>query len=143
MGKVKRRMLFITLTIGAMPTAISFINGNWWLGTAFMLLTLLVACFAFRPRMYTLVLTAYAWFAIAWLVGSVTEGLLPVTWGVGWRVVIAFALGAVAGAVIPAVFWGAILFVSTKWILDVANSFDIPLMQALRFVASQAFGVGQ
>ena len=54
MGKVKRRMLFITLTIGAMPTAISFINGNWWLGTAFMLLTLLVDFHSSPPRLHAL-----------------------------------------------------------------------------------------
>ena len=72
------RRLLATLVIGGLITAICFIFGWWWAGTAFLLLTLFLACFAFGAKLRPLVFTVFAVFAIAWLTGALLDQFLPI-----------------------------------------------------------------
>jgi regulator of protease activity HflC (stomatin/prohibitin superfamily) len=145
MGGIKWRRLLITLIIGLVPTAISYILGWWWGGTIFALLTLFAMCFAFPSKLYATVFTLFAVVAIAWTAGAVIEGLLPAEWEMNqaWRSVIGGIAGLLASVVLAVLFWLLILWVSTKWILSVSESFEIPWRKAFSFVAAQVFQTSQ
>ena len=144
-AKVNWKRLFVTLAVGCVPTAVSLIFGWWWVATVFLLLTLFVVCFAFASDLYPVLFTLYAVFAIMWLSGSLLDEYLPEQWGPipELRSAVPWIVGALLGLVIAGVFWSLILFVSTKWILSVSDSFGIPWRQAFRFVATQVFQISQ
>jgi regulator of protease activity HflC (stomatin/prohibitin superfamily) len=145
MKKVRWKRLLITIALGVVPITILFLFDAWWWATLVLLLTLFLACFAFPRRLYAPVFTLFSVLAIAWVSGSTIEGRLPVQWNLsqGERMAIVWGTGALLGILIPTVFWLATLFVSTRWILSVSDSFDIPWRQALKFVASRTFGTAQ
>jgi regulator of protease activity HflC (stomatin/prohibitin superfamily) len=136
MKKVRWKRLLITIALGVVPITILFLFDAWWWATLVLLLTLFLACFAFPRRLYAPVFTLFSVLAIAWVSGSTIEGRLPVQWNLsqGERMAIVWGTGALLGILIPTVFWLATLFVSTRWILSVSDSFDIPWRQALKFV---------
>ena len=81
------RRLLATLAVGGLVTAICFILGWWWAGTAFLLFTLFLACFAFSVKLRPLVFTVFAVFAVAWLTGALIDQFLPTEsdGDPGWR----------------------------------------------------------
>jgi len=143
--KINWRWLLITIAVGIVPTAISFIFGWWWIATFFLLITGLVACFAFPHELYVAIFTLFAGVAIAWIVASVLDGVLvtepsDVT---TWRRPVAIVAGLGAGILIPAGFWAVVLAITTKWVLAISASFDVPFGQAFRFVAARTFDTSQ
>jgi len=142
-GQVKTQWgrVLLTLMIGGVPTAISFILGGWWWGTAFLLLTLFAACFFFSTVARPIAFTLFAVLCIALLAGAWLDVALhrsgESAW---WRTALSILGGVAIGIVTPALFWFVSLFVSTKWLLGVAESHDIEWWPAFSFVAARAFG---
>jgi regulator of protease activity HflC (stomatin/prohibitin superfamily) len=143
--RIEWRRLFITLAVGAVPTIIAFLFGVWWWGSVFGLITLFIACFALHPKLYPLIFTLYAVFAITWLLGSFIEGNLIDSWDAsrGTKLVLSVVGGGSLALSVTLLFWFVILFVTTRWILSVSDSFDIPWRQAFSFVATRIFGTAQ
>jgi regulator of protease activity HflC (stomatin/prohibitin superfamily) len=145
MIRINWKRLLITLAAGIGPTAISYLLGWWWGGTAFALLTFFGVLFAFPRQLDTLLFTLYAALVIAVLSGAAIEARMPAEWGIGRgaRVAIAGVGGLMTGILPAVIFWFSIFYVSTKWIMTVSKSFDISWGQALRFVSARSLGITQ
>lgn len=154
--KVNWKRLLITLAVGAVPATIFFLFAFanqeknsfqvlWWLGTLSLLATLFVACFAFVPKLYPMIFTLFAVFALSWISGSLLEGRLPAEWDLsqGWRSAIVAVAGLLIGVAVPVAFWFSVFFVTTQWLLAISESFDVPWWTAFRFVAARTFDVSQ
>ena len=143
--KINWKWLLITIAVGIAPIAISFIFGWWWIATFFLLVTGLVACFAFPHELYVTIFTLFVGTAIAWLVASVLDSILVTepSDAITWRRPAAIVAGLGAGILIPAGFWGIVLAITTKWILAISQSFDVSFGQAFRFVATRTFDTSQ
>jgi regulator of protease activity HflC (stomatin/prohibitin superfamily) len=145
MLRVNWRRFFVTLAVGIVPTAASYLLGWWWGGTLFALLTLLGMLPAFPRPLYPVVFTLYAVVAITLIAGALIENALPAEWAVSprTRTVTAGLFGLLVGIGPVALFWFGVLYVSTTWILVVSKSFDVSWGQAFKFVASQTFQLSQ
>jgi len=142
--KIRWMFLLIVFLVGGAPTAISFLLEAWWLATLFLLLTLLVACFAFKAGYRPAVFTLYAVFAIGWVAGLLIDQYLGPRWIDSWLGMAAPLIGGgVLGILVLAVTWLLIGFVSTKWILSVSDSFDVSFGRAFRFVLARIFDISQ
>ena len=142
--RVRWRMLLLAVLLGGAGIAVSFLAGWWWVATVFLLGTGLVMCLALPAPMHPLLLTVYSVFALWWVVGSALDEFLPRRWPTSTlRAVIPYAAGGAVGVVLPLVFWLVLLYVSTKWILGVSDSFGVPFRKAFRYVAAQVFGASQ
>ncbi len=138
------KRLLVIVAIGIVPTVISYALGWWWGGTAFLLLTLFVACFCFASQFYPAVFTLYSVVAITMVAGAMIEARIPVEWNMsgGTRFALAVVSGLVLGVLIPAVTWFLIFFASTTWVLGITKDM-IPWWKALWFVATRTFGLTQ
>ena len=145
MFRINGKRLFITVAVGIGPTAISYLLGWWWGGTAFALLTFFGVLFAFPRPLYTLLFTLYAALVIAVISGAALENTMSAEWGIGRGARAAIAgIGGLMIGILPAlVFWFAICYVSTTWIMAVSKSFAIPWREALWFVAARSLGITQ
>jgi regulator of protease activity HflC (stomatin/prohibitin superfamily) len=140
-SKIKWGRLLVTLLVGGVLTAIFFILKRWWWGTAFLLLTLLVSCFSLPRVIYPTAFTLYAIFSIAWI----SEALLHVALNRGWesawwRTALPIVAGILIGIAGPVLFWFLSLAASTKWLLGLPETKDIPWWKAFVFVGARTFG---
>lgn len=144
-AKIRWRWLLLTVALGIVPIAISFIYGQWWVGTVFLLLTSFLACFCLPRDMYVTFFTGWGFFAVAWISGSVLNSLLASRADISYEsgLLLSILGGITLGVVVCFLFWLAALFVTTKWILNITGSFDVPFREAFRFVASQTFDTSQ
>jgi regulator of protease activity HflC (stomatin/prohibitin superfamily) len=132
----------VTLIVGGVPTAICYILDWWWGGTVCLLLTLFLSCFSFPSDAYPLVFTVYAMIAIGLLAGARLDVVLhdPEANRAWWQSAFVVLGGLATGTVIPVLFWFVAIVVSTKWLLGLAESYDIRWSNAFTFVALRAFG---
>ena len=139
--KWKWKRLLITLVVGFVPTVIAFLFRWYWGGTIFALLTLLIALTAVPPKVYAAAFTVYALLAIAWVSGSILDGILAERWDAtdSTRLAVDAIVGLLIGLIVPAIFWFVNLAFSTKFILTLRKSMDIPFWTAFKYVASVTF----
>jgi regulator of protease activity HflC (stomatin/prohibitin superfamily) len=143
--KTNWRRLLIALVVGGVLTAICFILDWWWPATICMLIALFVACTAIKRGKRTLAFTFYAMLAIGWVSGSVLDTVLPERWSPiqGWRTEALALSGALLGVFAPLIFWAINLFISTRWILAISQSFDVSFGRAFKIVLAQIFNTSQ
>jgi regulator of protease activity HflC (stomatin/prohibitin superfamily) len=143
MPKIKLRRLLITLALGTI--AISFIVGWWWVGTVFLLLTFLAACFAFPAKLYSILFSAYAIFAIAWVLSGLFSRVIIAPWesGDAWRQAMIAIASVVVSLVSTVVFWLLNLAICAKYMLKVSNGFHVSFGEAFKYLAAVTFGVTQ